>query len=167
MTIFITLIRTLVIMHCSMQVQGFLHCTNLSIESSYLCTKKAKNAESLWGLLPCQSLSCPYFALVNFIAPPNCQITVHTFFNAEEFQGHFPPKKIYLVSIILQFIESTLGVQKVAFMKKNLETFQYFRTVMEHHYWKCRCFGEIRRWVIAWHFLERLGKWAYHFISNF
>ena len=121
MTIFITLIRTLVIMHCSMQVQGFLHCTNLSIESSYLCTKKAKNAESLWGLLPCQSLSCPYFALVNFTAPPNCQITVHTFFNAEEFQGHFLSKKIYLVSIILQFIESTLGVQKVllvAFMKK-------------------------------------------------
>ena len=121
MTIFITLIRTLVIMHCSMQVQGFLHCTILSIESSYLCTKKAKNAESLWGLLPCQSLSCPYFALVNFIAPPNCQITVHTFFNAEEFQGHFPPKKIYLVSIILQFIESTLGVQKVAFLKKTLK----------------------------------------------
>ena len=126
MTIFITLIRTLVIMHCSMQVQGFLHCTILSIESSYLCTKKAKNAESLWGLLPCQSLSCPYFALVNFTAPPNCQITVHTFFNAEEFQGHFPPKKIYLVSIILQFIESTLGVQKVAFMKKTLKLSNIF-----------------------------------------
>ena len=129
MTIFITLIRTLVIMHCSMQVQGFLHCTNLSIESSYLCTKKAKNAESLWGLLPCQSLSCPYFALVNFTAPPNCQITVHTFFNAEEFQGHFLSKKIYLVSIILQFIESTLGVQKVllvAFMKKTLKLSNIF-----------------------------------------